>query len=157
MCDLGKMLGILVFCACCLGGTQSARANGCTSNTDCDDGLFCNGQELCSFLTNDCFVAAGSTPECGDGVCDEAGNSCVECNVNADCDDGLFCNGAETCNAGECGGFLSFPPCGGVLVPFGSCLVGTCDEELDMCVDELDPSRCVLTITRKCGFLNWRR
>ena len=48
----------------------------CMTDTDCDDGIYCNGMETC--------VA---------GVC-QNGTPVV-------CDDGLFCNGVETCDEGS--------------------------------------------------------
>ena len=48
---------------------------GCITNADCNDGLFCNGQETCNQYTRTC----------------QTGTPIV-------CNDGLFCNGIETCN-----------------------------------------------------------
>ena len=59
---------------------------GCSSNAECDDGIFCNGAETCS--ANQCV--AGSAPCPGQG-CDEAGDVCVP----------LGCNGNGLCEAGE--------------------------------------------------------
>jgi len=36
------------------------RAPNCASNADCDDGLFCNGPELCDPVTGECSF--GSDP-----------------------------------------------------------------------------------------------
>ena len=47
----------------------------CLIDADCDDGLYCNGQETCNLDTYTC----------------ESGTQIV-------CSDGLFCNGLETCN-----------------------------------------------------------
>ena len=72
----------------------------------CDDGLFCNGSEICD-RTADCLT--GSDP-CPGRFCLEDEGRCVDCLGDADCDDGAFCNGAETCNAaGECE--AGAPPC----------------------------------------------
>lgn len=92
----------------------AAPPAGCTSHTECDDGLFCNGAEQC--VSNSC--QAGSAPNCSDSVacttdsCNESTDSCDHAPNNAACDDGLFCNGSETCNAtlGCQGGS---DPCGG--------------------------------------------
>ena len=46
----------------------------CGENSDCQDDVFCNGQELC------------------------VQNTCVAAIEPADCDDGLFCNGQEICD-----------------------------------------------------------
>ncbi len=106
------------------------NANGtcvqCASNPDCNDGMFCNGQETCS--SNACV--AGTPPTCttkrcfggtniggtcttnancpGGGTCQletcsEVFQGCSQCENDEDCDDGLYCNGQETCNkAGRC-------------------------------------------------------
>ncbi len=74
---------------------------GCTSNAQCDDGLWCNGAEICNAGT----CQAGSAPNCNDGVactddsCNESTDSCNNVANNGNCDDGLFCNGEETCHA----------------------------------------------------------
>ncbi len=52
----------------------SLTSTGCSSNTDCDDGVYCNGQETC--VNSSC--QAGTPITCAD--------------------DGIFCNGAEVCN-----------------------------------------------------------
>ncbi len=76
---------------------------GCTTNGDCDDGLFCNGSETCDVGTGLC--QAGTAVDCNDGVsctddsCNEGTNSCDNVADDSNCDDGLFCNGAETCDA----------------------------------------------------------
>lgn len=167
----------------CAPGAQGALANGCllgqpvqcedgvgctndscseTSDqcvhqldaTQCDDGLHCNGAEVCTAAG----CAGGSPPACpGDGIpctveaCDEASNQCqttptnalcnpgqicvpgqgcvvVACTNNAGCDDGNACNGAETCNTS---------------VPGGTCVAGTpvdCNDSLDCTLDECTPA-----------------
>jgi hypothetical protein len=58
-----------------LSSTESA---GCTTNPDCDDGLWCNGAETC--VTGNC--QSGTPPNCDDGVacttdsCNEAADAC---------------------------------------------------------------------------------
>ncbi|MFQ5462293.1 MAG: S8 family serine peptidase, partial [Phycisphaerae bacterium] len=74
---------------------------GCQADADCDDGIFCNGAEVCSAGT----CVAGTAVDCNDAVacttdsCNEATNSCDNTPDDAACDNGLFCDGAETCNA----------------------------------------------------------
>ena len=96
----------------------------CLQDSECDDGLFCNGQERCL----DYICTEGDAVACpDDGVfcngaeyCDETegclseGNPCV--------DDGLFCNGEEYCDnvANACAS--SGNPC-----------IDECDENLDEC------------------------
>lgn len=75
-------------------------AVGCTDDAECDDGLFCNGSEICG--TGTCLP--GTPPDCDDGVactvdtCDEVNDACVNTPDDASCDDGDVCNGVETCD-----------------------------------------------------------
>ncbi|MEH6593103.1 MAG: carboxypeptidase regulatory-like domain-containing protein [Halioglobus sp.] len=82
----------------------------CSVDSDCNDDLFCNGQESC----NAGVCVAGPVVSCDDGdsctldICDESTNACLNtdtcgsCSVDADCDDSLFCNGTEVCELGIC-------------------------------------------------------
>ena len=87
----------------------------CTVDTECDDGVFCNGAETCdlSQITADgAGVCVSGTAPCtgANETCDEATDSCTtSCTDDAGCDDGDPCNGAETCDltdpdAGVCAG-----------------------------------------------------
>lgn len=75
-------------------------AAGCTTNAQCDDGLYCNGAETCGGG----LCQAGTPVSCNDGVsctldaCNEALDACAFTPSNPLCDDGLFCNGSETCH-----------------------------------------------------------
>ncbi|MBT6175671.1 MAG: hypothetical protein HOI23_00390 [Deltaproteobacteria bacterium] len=85
-----------------------------TCEGDCrddDDEIYPDAPEGCDGKDNDC-----------DEVVDEAGDSY--------CDDGLYCNGSESCVEGACAPALA-PDCSGLN---DQCLVGTCDEEADVCV-----------------------
>jgi len=66
----------------------SLISTGCASDTECDDGIYCNGPETCS-----------------DGLCREG--TPVSC-----ADDGLFCNGIEVCNEADRGCGSTGNPCG---------------------------------------------
>jgi hypothetical protein len=89
-------------------------ANACTANDtcvdgdcesgppiDCNDGLFCNGQESCSDAIGCLF---GPAPTIDDGIpctadsCDEGGDTVVHTPNSALCDDGDVCNGTENCS-----------------------------------------------------------
>jgi len=74
----------------------------CTSDLDCDDGLFCNGDETCNTGTGVC--EAGTPVSCSSPTpyCDETLETCVECLTSAQCSDGDVCNGTEACVAGVC-------------------------------------------------------
>jgi hypothetical protein len=125
----------------------------CTLDLDCDDGLFCNGTEIC--VAGAC--EGGVPPVCDNGIfcdgaetCDEAADACVpgaaqtcddgvgctddSCNVGTDScdnvpndalcpDDTLFCNGTEFCDAAL--------DCSSTGDP---CLAGEiCNETTDVC------------------------
>ncbi|MBI1825458.1 MAG: DUF4382 domain-containing protein [Planctomycetes bacterium] len=83
-----------------------AGATQCES--ECDDGLFCNGLEVC--VDGEC--RAGISPCTTNQSCDEETNECLNrCVSDADCNDGIYCNGAEICRGGLC---ATGPiPCGG--------------------------------------------
>lgn len=72
----------------------------CTSDVQCDDGLFCNGAEVC--IQGVC--TAGNDPCPGQG-CDEAGNTCTACDNDGVCEVGEDCNNCPSdCIAGGGGG-----------------------------------------------------
>ena len=82
----------------------------CTTGEDCDDGLFCNGEETCG---PDGTCQPGTPPSCDDDIpctvdtCDEGSKACLhvpdhgKCGANAVCDpeqQGCVCeNGFEPC------------------------------------------------------------
>jgi hypothetical protein len=103
----------------------------CLLDEDCDDDLFCNGDETC--VDGECV---DGTPPCiGDTpVCDEELNICTapECLADPDCNDGLFCNGEETCVSGIC--VDGTPPCSGDT-PICDEIADTC---LAGCIDDSD-------------------
>ncbi|MBO6935991.1 MAG: putative metal-binding motif-containing protein [Deltaproteobacteria bacterium] len=75
---------------------------GCAVDSDCDDGIFCNGAELCT--ASRCESAA---PACGDGErCDEDLDRCVSDCENPDMDgdghDAVECGG-DDCDDGDIG------------------------------------------------------
>lgn len=86
----------------------------CDDAQDCDDGLFCNGEEACE--QGVCVAGAGDP--CDDGVsctvdtCDEGAAACVNTADDNLCDNGLFCDGAEVCGSAGCeaGDPVSTPP-----------------------------------------------
>ncbi len=61
----------------------------CSSNADCDDGLFCNGSETCDRVSGLCF--AGDIP-CGNEPCDEARGRCGTDEHEAECTSELEVN-----------------------------------------------------------------
>jgi hypothetical protein len=73
-------------------------------NSLCDNGLWCDGQEICD-LSLGC--QAGTPQDCDDSVdctedaCNESFDQCDNQTNHLACNDGLFCNGAESCNRDE--------------------------------------------------------
>jgi len=105
----------------CVGGS-------CTNTpVDCDDGVFCNGEETCDPALG---CQAGTWPSCDDGVgctddsCNELTDSCDNTPKDTNCpDDGQFCNGTESCDTvSDC--VSSGDPCTGTE---------TCNENTDTC------------------------
>ena len=116
--------------ACAAGETcdpvQGCITVPCQDDSDCDDGLFCNGAETCD--NGSC--AGGTMVDCGDGVdctvdsCNEDTDGCDNPPDDGLCDDGAFCNGAETCDAVN-----------GCTAGADPCAAGgqNCDEVNDVC------------------------
>ena len=119
---------------------QGCVAVPCSSDGDCDDGLFCNGQETCDNGT----CTAGAPMLCDDGIactmdrCDEDSDSCVYETDDSFCDDGAWCNGAETCDATNgCQDGVA-PNCDDGV----DCTIDICDEDADECMHVTDDSVC---------------
>jgi hypothetical protein len=55
-------------------GICETASCGCATDADCDDGLYCNGQEACDPSTNECIP--GDFPCLEDSTCDEESDSC---------------------------------------------------------------------------------
>jgi cytochrome c peroxidase len=103
------------------------RIGGCVVDTDCSDGFFCNGDEVCNAGT----CEAGPARLCADGIACTRDSCDVEidaCRADADaalCNDGFFCNGAEVCDVVLGCLDAASPACGG----------GACDDAFDVCTD----------------------
>ena len=114
---------------------QCDGSGGCAhpNNTaPCDDGLYCDGTDVCSggVCTHGGDPCPGPN---GDGncsqSCDEATDSCTAPDPNGSaCTDGLFCDGTDTCAAGACTNHTG-NPCPG---PDGD---GNCSESCDEATD----------------------
>ena len=114
---------------------------GCANACNCDDGLFCNGEETCDSVLG---CQAGTPPSEDDGVsctvatCNEATDSFDHTPDDALCDNGLFCDGAETCDATlDCQ--VGTPPTDDDGV---SCTVATCNEATDAFDHAPDDALC---------------
>jgi Beta-propeller repeat len=127
----------------CLGGLCSVHAG-----DPCDDdGLYCNGGEVCNEDTDQCDHI--EQPDCsddgvfcnGDEFCNEDIDDCDHQNPPECTDDGVFCNGEEFCdedsdacnsqNAPDCSDNLLW--CDGEEY---------CDEDTDQC-DHRNAPNCV--------------
>ncbi len=111
------------------------------SDEACNDGLFCNGAEVCD-AELDCV--AGAAPVLDDGVgctqdsCDEANDVVVHAPNNAVCSDGAFCNGQEVCDPQQdCVAGLPV-----VLDDGVGCTADSCDEENDVIVHVPNNGAC---------------
>jgi hypothetical protein len=116
----------------------------CTADSQCSDGLFCNGAELC--LDGRCFP--GSTLSCDDFVactrdaCDESADACTSAPDNSLCPEGELCDAAAGCIARPCSSDIDCDDrlfCNGreICGPDGLCLGGMpieCDD-VDPCTD----------------------
>ncbi len=88
------------------GGSAVLPETECATGSDCNDGLFCNGVEICK--AGKCITGASPCDE--DEACYEAKDLCIpvigpppaECLSDAGCDNGLFCDGVEKCVKGVC-------------------------------------------------------
>jgi hypothetical protein len=121
-------------------GVEIRAADACTSDPDCDDGLFCNGAEAC--VAGACV--AGSAVDCDDGVsctldsCNEATDACDHAADDALCDNGLFCDGVEICDpALGCRAGSPVDCSDGV-----GCTVDACNEATDACDHAADDALC---------------
>ena len=122
----------------------------CGSNSECDDGSFCNGLEQCASgkCTGGIPMLCDDRFDCTYDYCDEVAKDCVHAVDHSACDDGLFCNGVESCDANT--GCVS-----GALITCRDsvgCTVDTCNEELDAC--QYDPRDEHCTSTEICDPVN---
>jgi DNA-binding beta-propeller fold protein YncE len=84
---------------------MTLTSTSCSVDADCDDGLWCNGAEICS-----AGVCQAGTDPCPGQDCDEASQMCLPCNSNGVCESGEDCNtcsvdcigAAEGCGNGFC-------------------------------------------------------
>jgi len=103
---------------------------GCFTDADCNDGLYCNGEETC--VSGACQAG---TDSCAPQLCDEKADECVDCLIDADCNDGVYCNGEESCVDKICE--VGSDPC----TDDGLFCNGmeSCDEENDECLNSGNP------------------
>jgi hypothetical protein len=114
---------------------------GCVTQADCDDGVFCNGAEVCDPVL-DCQagtpVVVDDGVACTDDSCDEIVNAVVNAVNDASCDNGQFCDGSEICSA-----TLDCQPGTPVVVDDSVvCTVDACDEVGDVLTHLPDAGAC---------------
>ena len=126
----------------------------CIEDSECDDGVFCNGNELCRPFAeghDDHGCLPGDPPSCKNGkICREDLDKCARelCKQDADCDDGRFCNGVETCDplgeiGSESGCRRGSSPCGAherCSEPKDQCRFDCADKDFDG--DGVDAAQC---------------
>ncbi|MGB0716172.1 MAG: hypothetical protein ACPGXK_09855, partial [Phycisphaerae bacterium] len=80
-------------------GSASVSIVECFIDDTCADGIFCNGEEICS---NNTCVSGGVICDddniCTDDICNEGFQTCTFIPLTGDFDqDGIFCNGVDQC------------------------------------------------------------
>jgi hypothetical protein len=137
---------------------------GCSTDLECDDGIFCNGQETCVNSTcqagvpincpDDGFFCNGAE-FCSEGVqqCSSTGDPCATnstCNEDIDQCIAAFSCGNGICEAGEncstCASDCISGPLGGTC---GACFKGSCDGTCHPKKEDLSCSDCWATYC--CG------
>jgi hypothetical protein len=117
------------------------RFTQCLNDSDCDDSVWCNGNEVCRLSDGHCLT--DSPPPCNQLastalqtntpvriVCSEKYRKCYSgltlCSSDDDCQDHLFCTGIKRCrlSSGECYVDITQPACAHGI---------TCNEEFDIC------------------------
>ena len=115
--------------------------NNVPNDTNCDNGLFCDGAETCDPVL-DCQL--GTPPSIDDGVactddsCDETLDVVVNAPNDGLCDNGLFCDGPEVCDpVQDCQAGAPPPIDDGV-----DCTDDSCDEANDVVVNDPNDASC---------------
>ncbi len=137
-CVAGACVGTAIDCSSlddqcntgvCNAATGTCQAQPANQGQPCtDDGLFCNGPETCG---NGACTSGGDP--CGAGLmCDEVGDTCVECFVDSDCTDTNGCT-VDACSSG------------GVCTHTNVC--GACCVISDgTCIDGVTPGECAANL-----------
>ena len=132
----------------CTTDACSEDLDECTTtpvNVTCNDGVFCNGEEICDVAAG-CVTSlsdSGSVIDCDDHVtcttdaCSETTDSCTHVANNAACSDGVFCNGAEVCSVSD-GCQTAARDCSDAF----PCTTDGCDETGDTCTHAPNDAAC---------------
>jgi hypothetical protein len=105
---------------------------GCDDDGDCDDGLGCNGIEICDVGTNSCLP--GTPVVCDDGVgcttdtCIDPAGTCQYAVVHATCEDGNPCTDDVCDPVLDCQSTDNADPCddGDACTTNDTCSTGSC-------------------------------
>ena len=102
-CEVNSAQRLIEVCKdYCYGG--KCLNYSCYKDADCNDGVYCNGQERC--MEGKCYK--GSAISCKDDIyctvdsCNEETDSCNFILNNGRCSDNRFCNGEEICTNTGC-------------------------------------------------------
>lgn len=123
------------------------------NNANCDNGLWCDGAELCDAVAG---CVDGSEPCVPDAIdctvdgCDEAADACTVVANNAACDDGVFCNGEEVCDLAEGCVDGDIPDCSDGI----DCTIDSCDAGLDECQSVAPAGYVFNSATGTCDDIN---
>ena len=116
------------------------------NNAVCDDGLFCDGAEVCNAV-NGC--QAGIPPTIDDGIsctvdnCNEASNTVTNTPDNSLCLDGLWCTGQEYCDALlDCQLGTPVTCNDGIFCTLDSCGEGTPGDNIGSCLADTSACEC---------------
>jgi len=122
----------------------------CVIDADCDDNLYCNGQEICSLgICND-----GTMLNCNDGIsctidsCNEAIDACDYTPTDSLCDNGLWCDGYEYCEVASGCRPGTVVDCNDDVL----CTQDSCNEDADIC--NYDSQGCDCLVDLDCDDAN---
>ncbi len=112
----------------------ASEGSSCASDSDCTDGVYCNGEERC--LGGRCQTASARCDDrhsCTTDTCDEAMHTCAHMPDHSMCGDMNACNGIERCDPAAAGanattGCTPIDPMGVVdCDDANTCTVDNCD------------------------------
>jgi len=110
-------------------------------DSSCDDGLFCNGNEVCDVMVGcvpDSNAVCDDNVPCTISLCDELTDTCAFIPDDEMCDDDVFCNGPEFCDTtGGCQ-LGTAPNCDDAI----DCTLDLCDEGAGTCRHVSDHATC---------------
>jgi len=144
----GDDVGVCVIC-----DTDGNEVYDGTQDGDCNNGLYCDGEEECSGIgqcTNPNDIDCSDGISCTIDSCNEDSDSCDNSPDDNLCDDGQYCNGIETCDViNDCKRGTDIDCSNNDLPGIGTCFnnpdnnqftwdsfagfTSTCDDELDQC------------------------